>query len=151
MRSSSSGATETIRATADAYGGRFLHQMPGGDWGATERNAALDAPCSTDYLTFLDDDDCAAPGARQTITAALAGSPGQPAIFRMAGASGVLWQTPEFRSGNVGTPMFVVPADAKRLGRWTSVYEGDFGFITSCLWPAAEFVWRPEVIALVRP
>jgi hypothetical protein len=54
--------------------------------------------------------------------------------------------------GNVGTPMFVLPAAGPR-GAWGRRYEGDYDFITStlALWPAGALVWREEVIAHVWP
>jgi hypothetical protein len=140
------------QTTALAMGCDFLEAPPGGDWGGQERNAALAQPLTTDYVAFLDDDDIAAPGARQAIASALTDHPGSPLIGRMAYASGlVLWQSTELTCGNVGSPMFVVPADPARLGRWTPRYEGDYDFITSCGWPVDEFFWLRDVLALVRP
>jgi hypothetical protein len=76
---------------------------------------------------------------------------GQPTIFRMRYPSGfTLWyRSHHLASGNIGTPMYFLPNDLAKLGRWGSFHGGDFAFIQSCQWAPEEYVWRGEVIALI--
>jgi Glycosyl transferase family 2 len=145
------GATEAIQATADAFRCRYVYCDVGGNYGATERMRGLPL-VRTDYLTFLDDDDVAAPGARARLADVLARVAGHPVIGRMQYASGLtLWVDPALRCGNVGSPMFVLPNRPERFGTWTGRYEGDFDFIRSCQWAPTEYCWSTETLALVRP
>ena len=122
----------------------------GGDWGNTERNYAMSV-ARGQYLAFMDDDDEYAPGARLLMEDAIRSTPGQLVIFRMRYPNGcILWDRPELKAGNVGTPMLLIPNEPTRLGRWPSgVYEGDWGFLQGCELAHEPIVWRHEVIALI--
>lgn len=123
---------------------------PGGDWGNAERNVGLSV-ARNPYLAFIDDDDWYAPGARQLQQTAIDQTPGRLVIFSMRYPNGtMLWEDPVLRSGNVGTPMFLMPNDPTRIGRWPlGRYEGDWGFLEQGRYRPDEIVWREEVIALI--
>lgn len=126
---------------------QLLTCPPGGDWGNTERNVAMTV-ARNPYLAFIDDDDWYVPEARDLMEDAIERTPDQLVLFRMQFPSGLrLWGEPVLRSGNVGSPMILIPNDPARLGRWPlRVYEGDFGFLQQCRY---EISWRPEVIAFI--
>jgi len=75
---------------------------------------------------------------------------GNPILFRMRFPNGItLWSEKEIRCGNVGTPMFLIPNKLEKLGVWKSFLGGDCAFLESSGWAPEEYVWRPEVIALL--
>ncbi len=139
------------------------YKMPGhfiespiclGSWGHGMRNALLDQNvASGNFLLALDDDDIFTTKAIATIRKAVVDAPGCPHIFRMRSTEGTLWSTPELKPRNVGTPMFVFPNHPKRLGRYAMRYGGDLDFAqqTAAFYPPEALVWRPEIIALIRP
>ena len=146
------GATQDIGNRAAKFGCTFVQAPPGKDWGASER--ALAVPHATgDYLAFLDDDDVYLPGARTAMGKAMAQHPGRPTIFKMkiSWTGGTLWVDPELRMGNVGTPMFFLPNQPEKLGKWGRRYGNDFEFISTCKWMNEQFVWDSTVISLIRP
>lgn len=127
---------------------RVIDCRPGNDWGSTERNFATPL-ARGEYLSFMDDDDAYAPGARAALESA---ANGKPSIFRMRYANGqTLWTDPEIRCGNVGTPMVFVPNALDRLGLWGPNVGGDTDFMFRMKWEPHEITWREEVIALIRP
>jgi hypothetical protein len=128
---------------------RYIDHAPGGDWGHTERNYAM--PLATGrYIAHIDDDDVYAPGTRLLMEDVIASAPGRPVLFRMRFPNGLtLWQDQTLRCGNVGTPMILTPNDHAKLGHWASYVGGDFAFLESSGWKPEEYVWRPEVIALL--
>lgn len=138
-----------------ALPGRYLEVAgPYSDWGHTPRNRTMPR-ARGDYIAALDDDDQWVPDALVTIRAACAQALGRPLMFRMHGApcGGTVWKSRELKHGNVGTPMFVLPAAGQRWGCYEPFHGGDAAFIqqTLALWPPRSLVWRPEVIALIRP
>jgi glycosyltransferase involved in cell wall biosynthesis len=150
------GEQPVARSLFEQFGlpGRYVTVPgPSRDWGHTPRNLGMPL-ARGDWLLFLDDDDAFAPGALALVRAALAEGPGRPHLFRMlvVPEDVTLWRRREVAVGNVGTPMFVLPAAGPR-GAWGRRYEGDYDFITStlALWPAGALVWREEVIAHVWP
>lgn len=128
---------------------RYIPCPPGGDWGHTERNVAMPMARGR-YLAHIDDDDVYAPGTRELMGDAIKKAPGKPVLFKMQFPNGItLWEEPEIRCGNVGTPMMLIPNMPTRLGRWESFVGGDCAFLEQCKWKRDEFVWRPEIIALL--
>lgn len=128
---------------------RYVDCKPGRDWGATERNFATSF-VKTPYIAHIDDDDVYAPGTRELMENALQKTPAKPVLFRMRFPNGItLWQEPEVRCGNVGTPMMLIPNIPEKLGTWGSFVGGDCHFLETMQWGRNEIVWRPEVIALL--
>ena len=127
----------------------FVDCPPGKDWGHTERNFATPF-AKGQYIAHIDDDDIYAPGTRQMMEEIISNHPGKPALFRMQFPNGItLWENKEIRCGNVGTPMFFIPNEPEKLGRWESFVGGDCRFLETSAWQADEYVWRPEIIALL--
>jgi hypothetical protein len=128
---------------------RFIPHAPGGDWGHTERNDAMPlARCR--YMAHIDDDDVYVPGTRALMENTIRINPGRPAIFRMRFPNGItLWENEEIRCGNLGTPCLLIPNRPTMLGTWGSFVGGDCAFLESSKWKPEEYVWRPEVIALL--
>jgi hypothetical protein len=133
------------------YGRRinYVPCAPGGDWGHTERN--FGTPYARgQYVAHIDDDDVYAPGMRMLMESAIKETPGRPVLFRMRYPNGItLWREPAIRCGNVGTPMMLIPNRPTMLGTWGSFVGGDCQFLETSKWEAHEYVWRPEVIALL--
>jgi hypothetical protein len=124
---------------------------PGNDWGHTERNVGMSYARGT-HIMFLDDDDAYLPKAFDTVRKYLEVRPRSIHMFRMIDLNGALiWGTPEFKQGNVGTPMIVVPNLPERLGRWGTRYEGDFDFMESTRKLSDEpVIWVPIPIVGCR-
>lgn len=125
------------------------------DHGYPQRNAGMQIATGK-HLVFIDDDDEYVDNGLVLMGAHAAD---RPVIFKMQDATlGVLWKDTELRYGNVGTPMFVVPNDRERLGTWRAAQAsgerrcgGDFAFIEECVEKMGEPIWRPEIVARVRP
>lgn len=129
---------------------RFLDCPPGGDWGHSERNFAM-PHVRTTYTAHIDDDDLYAPGTRALMADAIGKANNKPILFRMRFPNGItLWREPEIKCGNVGTPMMLMPNEPEKLGTWEPFIGGDCAFLESSRWLPSEYVWRPEVIALLR-
>jgi hypothetical protein len=128
---------------------RYVDCKPGGDWGHTERNVAT-PHAKGQYIAHIDDDDVYAPGTRDMMADAIAKTPNRPVLFRMRFPNGfALWQEEVIRCGNVGTPMFLIPNVPEKLGTWQSFVGGDCAFLETSGWAPSEYVWRPEIIALL--
>lgn len=125
------------------------------DVGTKARNNAI-ARAQGTHLIFLDDDDEYLPGALDHFRAFAAANPGRIGIFRERLADGTLiWRTPDFRFGNVGSMLFVVPNIPEKLGVWDQ-YEGewapsDWVFISSTAERMGEPIFVDQVVALQRP
>lgn len=128
---------------------RFIPCPPGGDWGHAERNFATPLARGR-YIAHIDDDDVYAPGTRELMADAILRTPDRPVIFRMRFPNGItLWQDPAIRCGNLGTPCFLLPNEPEKFGTWGSFVGGDCHFLETSKWAADEYVWRPEIIALL--
>ena len=116
------------------------------DVGHSQRNKGMTF-AKTDWLAFMDDDDTYAPNVQVDLDERV------PHIFQMRYPGGrTLWTEPLVRHGMVGTPMFIVPNDPERLGRWPSHRSGDFDFIRdTCGMYDQPPRFVEQVIALVRP
>lgn len=140
---------EALAAITFKKGAKFIECPRGGDWGHSERNFATPLAAGQ-YIAHIDDDDMYVKGHRALMQDAAWRNPGKPTLFRMRYPNGItLWQEPEIRCGNVGTPMFLLPNQPTRLGTWGSFVGGDCAMLEDCKWSRDEFVWRPEVIALL--
>lgn len=126
---------------------KCIHCPPGGDWGHKERNFATPLARGR-YIAHIDDDDVYAASTRMLMQDAIERTPDRPVIFRMRFPNGItLWQDEEVRCGNLGTPCFLIPNVPEKLGRWESYVGGDCAHLQNSKWTAADYVWRPEVIA----
>lgn len=141
------GGGPLAEALAEECGVEWIDLPAGGDWGHSERNAAMPLAEGT-HLLFVDDDDALLPGALATIRAAIATAPDLPHVFRMIDPHGrILPERPGLAQGHIGTPCLVAPNVPEKLGRWGHRYEGDFDFIRSTLahYPDGA-VWHADVI-----
>jgi glycosyltransferase involved in cell wall biosynthesis len=89
----------------------FETWRPGSRCGAEQRDYGI-MRATGNWLAFLDDDDIYTRGALAAVRAQLPEIPDRPHIFRMQyehRGGRILWDEPEFRICNVGTPMLVVP------------------------------------------
>jgi hypothetical protein len=106
------------------------------------------------YVLHIDDDDVLAPNALHSVRQAIAASPpGSIFFFRMQYADGRrLWKEAALLPGNVGTPMFVHPADLS-YGEWKPWYGGDFNFFEETIArnPDRQLLWIADTIAFIRP
>ncbi len=128
---------------------RYIDFPPGGDWGHKERNHAQQF-CKCNYVAHIDDDDFYAHGARDLMESGMEQANGQPVIFRMRYPNGItLWRDPKLYCGNVGTPMMLIPNKPEMFGHWGSFVGGDCHFLETSGWLEEDFVWRPEIIALL--
>lgn len=128
---------------------RCIPCEPGGDWGHRERNLAMPL-ARGQYIAHVDDDDTYVPGTRALMADAMEKNLGRPVIFRMRFPNGItLWEEPVIRCGNLGTPCFLHPATPEKFGVWGSFVGGDCAFLETSKWAPEEYVWRPEVIALL--
>lgn len=119
----------------------------GNDWGHAERNFATPL-AKGKYIAHIDDDDCYVPGTRALFEEIM--QTGRPAIFKMRFPNGItLWREPKIACGNLGTPCLIILNDPAKLGSWGSFVGGDCAFLESSKWAAEDYVWRPEVIALL--
>lgn len=125
------------------------------DLGAKARNNAM-ARAEGTHLLFLDDDDEYLPGALAHFRAFAAEHPGRIGIFRERLMDGSLyWDKPEFRIGNVGTVLFVVPNIPEKLGVWGR-YHGDWApadwvFVSETAEMMGDPVFVDAVVAVQRP
>lgn len=128
---------------------RFIHCPRGNDWGHAERNYATRF-AHGQYLAHIDDDDVYAPNTRAIMQDAIDTTPGRPILFRMRFPNGItLWEDPNLRCGNMGTPCILIPNVPEMLGTFGSFVGGDTHYIETMKWPQESIVFRPEVIALL--
>jgi glycosyltransferase involved in cell wall biosynthesis len=124
-------------------------------WGNRERDIGI-SQARGDRLVFVDDDDELTPEALDLVRRAHALQPTSPLVFRMelVGHNDLLWTTPEVRSSNIGTPMFVPLNDRSKLPRWMDGaghgYASDFIFIRSCCERQGAPVFFTNVICRVH-
>ena len=129
-----------------------LIATPGGDWGNLERATGI-TRAEADYIMYCDDDDALLPSAVANVKRAVHQNPGRPHMFRMIDPNGaILWQVPELKVSNQGTPCFVFPNNGK-IGMWPpGIYEGDFHFMESTIaqYPPNSLVWDTSIICGCR-
>lgn len=150
---------ETLSATLDSIKPQLLpedeliviEEPYRGDWGNPSRDKGC-AQATGDLLLFCDDDDVFTPNALEIVRREA--DLKRVNLFRMNHPDGILWADQVVRAGNVGTPMFCIPNDKAKLGKWTNKQ----GAISDCHFLAETLalhgtdpVFHEEVIALVRP
>lgn len=128
---------------------RYIATEKTRDWGHTQQNYALQH-VRGDYLVYQDDDDVFVPRALTEMVKLVSEfrSP-HPLVGRIKSPLfGLIWCTP----GNVlDGHCIVVPNDKKRLGFFTSAYNGDQGYIRHCLAAYEECSWTDRIWTLCRP
>jgi glycosyltransferase involved in cell wall biosynthesis len=143
------GGVKPSEFVADGIIHRFIPCLPGNDWGHAERNTAMPWARGR-YIAHIDDDDRYAPGTRRIMEEAIEATPDRPVLFRMRFPNGItLWRERKIACGNVGTPMMLMPNMPDKFGFWGSFVGGDCNFLETSQWDEADYVWRPEVIALL--
>lgn len=120
-------------------------------WGNPQRNKAMEmATC--DYLSFMDDDDTFAPGAREIIERAIDENPqANPILFKIKYPDGrIIWKQKKVIPGNISTQMILVPNKKEMLYHWQDGRNmADFIFVDNWKWPKEQIIWREEIIALM--
>ena len=126
------------------------HTPPSGTWGNAERKEGI-AKAKGDYIAFIDDDDYYVKGHREIMAKAIDKNPGKPHLFRMKYPNGdILWRTKEMISGNIGSPMILVPNQPGMFYRFQfpgATNMGDYYFVAR--WKFPETIWEEEIIALL--
>lgn len=149
---------------ADGFAGEATWELAGGpvklidieggphnDWGHTPRNKTL-PKIRSGYVVHFDDDDTMADDALNQVRQAIARHNGDMFLFQMRREDGTIIPVgEELKRGNVGTPMFVHPANIS-VGVFESIYGGDFDFIagTVAANPSCQPRWVPHVICNIR-
>lgn len=121
------------------------------DNGTRARNSAMERARGT-HLVFLDDDDAMVDGAFERMRDFARQHPDRVGIFREELMDGsLLWTAPEFREGNVGTAMFVVPNVEGKLAPWRGSEGNDWYFIEETVKFQGEPIFCDAVVARQRP
>lgn len=130
---------------------QYLELPPDGNWGHGLRNQVMDALEPNTHVVTIDDDDVYEDGALELFRAACCNI---PVVFRMRFGRGhpadglTVWREPEVRYGDIGTPMILAPVGRSRFGL---EYHGDFAYVSALVEEHGEPIWRPEVVAHIRP
>lgn len=143
-------AVAAARMTREILDERAVVFGPGGDWGHTQRNWAVDNAVGT-YVWCLADDDEAAPGALDALRKAT--KYGSWHLFRVQ-STGELgtWTIPddhEIREENVDAECILAPRTAK--ARWGSRYQGDLDYALALQEELGDPIWHDDIVAYVRP
>lgn len=139
-------------AKARVYYPDTVQGEPSGDYGNKLRDWAMSVARGK-MLMFCDDDDTFTPDALAHVRKRCDRQRTRLHIFRMQSSrDGVLWGGEHLNSCNVGTPMFVLPNNTARLGRWQNSGGpySDHHFITAtaALHPKPP-VFHVEIVAVV--
>lgn len=133
--------------------------VPGSRYGNAQRDCGLRwAAGRSTHLAFLDDDDAYLPGALDVIRERVSDD-GHAHVFRARWGpghhwQGILWAERDFRVGNVGTPMLVLPNRTYRRAWMDSNSLGtvsDFGWMAAAVEECEGVCWWEELVAVVRP
>ncbi len=131
---------------------RYIATRKTRDWGHTQQNYALQH-VRGDYLIYQDDDDIFVPRAL-TEAARLADGleTPHPLIGRIKTPKlGPLWQVAKPEDACLDGHCLLVPNDKKRLGWFTSDYNGDQCYIHTTLRNYKEVGWTDRFWTLTRP
>jgi hypothetical protein len=124
-----------------------LAHGPTGDYGATQLNVGMKAATGT-HLAFMDDDDRYTRRAGRAIRRAVGADPGRVHVFRMRNRDKIY--SGRVESGQIGTPMFVVPREP--VAQYGGFWGHDWVFITETLrLRGDEPVHHRDIVATIRP
>jgi hypothetical protein len=124
-----------------------LAHGPTGDYAATQLNLGMKAATGT-HLAFMDDDDRYTRRAGRAIRSAVAADPGRVHIFRMRNRDKIY--SGRLESGQIGTPMFVVPREP--VAQYGGFWGQDWVFIKETLrLRGDEPVHHEDIVAMIRP
>lgn len=157
------GHENKVRDVVGAFDGRFTYDFAshrGKYSGGTQRNKAM-RRATGKLIVFIDDDDWYLPGSLAKVVKLYENNLGHPLVWCMQNRSGHrLWSADPrlkgkeegvLKRGYIGTPMFGIPNDQKRLGEWGLASYSDGDFIESTFkfeWPKP--VWSKMLVAIVR-
>ena len=121
--------------------------------GASQRDLGISTASGT-HILFCDDDDVFVPEALARVRIHIKEHPATPLVFQMRFQLNgeVLWEIPEVRICNVGTPMFVVPR-LSHLPKWSDFNQDfhDFLWIDNIAKNIAQPIFVAEVISVIGP
>jgi hypothetical protein len=123
-------------------------------WGHPQRNRGIEE-AQGEYIVFSQDDNVFSPDAFDAIRGAISDQPYErPLLFQvMTWQAGIVWKHRGLlKLGEIDADCIVVPNHPQRLGRWTSIYNGDWDFIkqTYDKWEG-DVAWRDDLIASALP
>ena len=121
--------------------------------GASQRDLGISVATGT-HLLFCDDDDMFVEEALASVRTHIKEHPTTPLVFQMKFQHDgkVLWEIPEVKICNVGTPMFVVPK-VTNLPKWSDFPMGfhDFWWIEYISKTIAKPIFIAKIISLIGP
>lgn len=122
------------------------------DWGHSQQNYALQH-VRGDYVIYQDDDDIFLPRAlTEAAELAEAEKEPRPIIGRIKTPNfGLLWQSSSPMDAVLDGHCLLVPNDKKRLGWFTTEYNGDQAYIHTTLRNYRSHAWADRVWTLTRP
>jgi len=136
----------------DMFGAPFRYEatQKTRDWGHSQLNHALDR-VRGDYVVVQDDDDIFAPRAFDEMVKIIEDlREPSPIIGRTKTPFlGLLWTQPNPNTTLDGHCL-VLPNDKKKIGYWTSAYDGDQRYMKTSLEPYDHWVWADRVWSLTR-
>jgi len=141
-------------------------EQKGSRFGNAQRTFAMQLALGrSSHLLFIDDDDVYVHGALDVVRQALdnADVPNAAHIFKATWGNGhhaqgvTLWDTPEVRAGNIGSPMCVLP-NRPYARSWFYCNDhgrngitSDFGFLSAAIGECGGVEWHDSLVAIVRP
>lgn len=144
---------ELVREFASwtAYPCRYIATEKTRDWGHSQLNYALQH-VRGDYVIVQDDDDIFLPRALTEAARLIRElDVPKPIIGRVKSPyRGLLWQKPGLDAVLDGHCL-LVPNDKKKLGYFTSAYDGDQAYIHHTLRAYPEWAWTDRIWTLARP
>lgn len=105
------------------------------------------------HILFIDDDDQYQPGKLHYVREVVALNPELPHVFRMRNCNHdrahwhALFEQPEVRMGNIGTPMVVLPNKQEKIAIWDDTHFcADYFFFQKTFRMFPEVIWNPTEI-----
>lgn len=114
-------------------------QTPRRTGGGKARHMGFAASMGT-HIALIDDDDQYTPHALKGMRDCISVEPDRPHIFKMRNCNAdrahwhELWDSPDVKIGNIGTPMVVLPNKPEKFGVWDDLQNcSDFRFFDATL------------------